>query len=121
MSQSEKAPRGKNRSGAFFALGSLAAAFGVASCCALPMLLVSFGLSTSGLTWIAFAAGPYRTVLIIASMSCLAIGAWSLHRQYRLADHCGPDGACKPSWQRHLTLAGLVAAAVLLFWGASYA
>lgn len=121
MSQSEKNSMGQKQIGAFFALESLAAAFGVVSCCALPMLLVSLGLSTAWLTSIAFAAGPYRTALIILSMSCLAIGAWSLHRQYRLADQCGPDGACKPPWQRHLTLAGLVAAAVLLFWGASYA
>lgn len=121
MLRPKKAPRPSNKPGMVFALGSLAAAFGVASCCALPMLLVSLGLSTAWLTWIAFTAGPHRTALIALSAVCLVVGAWSLHRQYKLASLCGPDGACAPPWQRHLTLAGLVAAATLLFWGATYA
>src|SRR5947207_5996434 len=47
------------------AAGGLAAAFGVASCCALPMLLGSLGVGSAWLIAVAWVAAPHRLALLI--------------------------------------------------------
>ena len=42
------------------AAGGLAAAFGAASCCAIPMVLGSLGLTGAWLGGLALLVGPYR-------------------------------------------------------------
>jgi mercuric ion transport protein len=74
-----------------FTLGGLAAAFGVASCCALPMLLTTIGVSTAWLGGLALLAAPHRAVLLIFGALCLAGGAAQLWRQQRTAATCGPN------------------------------
>lgn len=72
----EKTPaarRPKSGSGAvLFTLGGLAAAFGVASCCALPLLLTMIGVSTAWLGGLALLAAPHRDALLIVGAICLA-------------------------------------------------
>ena len=46
------------------AAGGIAAAFGAASCCALPMLLGSFGLGSAWLIAVAWLAAPHRLALL---------------------------------------------------------
>lgn len=41
-------------------LSGIAAAFGLAACCALPLILLSFGFGTAWLVGIAFYAGLHR-------------------------------------------------------------
>ncbi|MBN8907782.1 MAG: hypothetical protein J0H99_14365, partial [Rhodospirillales bacterium] len=57
------------------------AAFGVASCCALPFLLATLGLGTAWLGGIALLAAPHRLFLLAASALCLVAGAVLLWRQ----------------------------------------
>jgi len=57
-----------------FAATGFAAAFGAASCCALPVLLGSLGLGSAWLVSLAFLAGPYRPVLLAAAIVCLVSG-----------------------------------------------
>ena len=45
------------------AAGGLAAAFGAASCCALPMLLGFLGLGSAWLVSVAWIAAPHRLAL----------------------------------------------------------
>src|SRR5579859_7749938 len=78
-----------------FTLGGVAAAFGVASCCALPLLLTTIGVSTA---W-------------------LGGGAVLWWRQQRAAATCGPGGLCAPPLVRALTLGGLLVGALLLWAG----
>ena len=59
------------------ASGGLAAAFGAASCCALPALLGSFGLGSAWLGSLAVAAGPHRAVLLAVAVSFLSAAPWS--------------------------------------------
>ncbi len=54
-----------------FTVGGLAAAFGVASCCALPLLLTTIGVSTAWLGGVALLARPTA-----ACSSSLARFAW---------------------------------------------
>jgi hypothetical protein len=53
------------------AAGGIAAAFGAASCCALPMLLGSFGLGSAWLIAVAWLAAPHRLALLGLAIVCL--------------------------------------------------
>jgi mercuric ion transport protein len=101
--------------------GGLAAAFGLASCCALPLLLTTLGLGTAWLTGVAVMAEPHRGVLLAIGALCLLGGAVLLWRQQRAATTCGPDGACTPPWVRAATLVGLLIGVGLLWAGYTYA
>jgi mercuric ion transport protein len=104
-----------------FTLGGIAAAFGVASCCALPLLLTTIGVSAAWLGGVALLAAPHRGVLLTVGVLCLAGGAMLLWRQHRTAAICGPNGACMPLAVRLLTLVGLLIGAGLLWAGYTYA
>lgn len=101
-------------------LGGLGAAFGLAACCALPLLLVSLGLSSAWLGGVASIAAPYRTLLLAFGALALAGGAVLLWRQRRYAATCGPEGKCTPPAVRLATLVGLIVGAVLLVAGYLY-
>ena len=101
-------------------VGGLAAAFGVASCCALPLFLTTIGVGTAWLGGVALLAAPHRGVLLAIGALCLVGGAVLLWRQQRIAATCGPGGVCTPPIVRALTLLGLVAGAVLLWAGYTY-
>ena len=70
-------------------LTGLAAAFGVASCCGLPFLLATAGMSTAWLTSFALLAAPHRPILLVVGAACLAGGAvlfwrhcWQVRRDW---------------------------------------
>ena len=75
------------------AIGGLAAAFGAASCCAIPMLLGSLGLGSARLAGVAIVAAPHRIALITATVVCL-VGAGAVLAWYRRALTCAPDTVC---------------------------
>jgi mercuric ion transport protein len=75
------------------ALGGLAAAFGAASCCALPVLLGSLGLGSAWLVMVAWFAAPHRITLLAIATACLAGGGLVLwHRRRAVA--CAPGTSC---------------------------
>lgn len=111
----------KGVSAGLLTIAGLAAALGVAACCALPLLLISFGLSTAWLGGIASIAEPNRTILLAVASLALASGAILLWRQHREAKVCGPGGICTPPAVRMLTLFGLIVGVVLLCAGYLYA
>jgi mercuric ion transport protein len=78
-----------------FAATGFAAAFGAASCCALPVLLGSLGLGSAWLASLAFLAGPYRPVLLAAAIVCLVSGGGLLLRRHQNAISCAPGAACR--------------------------
>lgn len=108
------------RGALLLAFGAIASAFGVASCCALPILLTTVGVSVGWLSGIAVAAAPYRTLLLGLSALCLVGGAIMLWRPQRVAMTCGPDGACTPPALRVVVFVGLTVAAILLWLGYAY-
>ena len=101
-------------------VAGLGAAFGVAACCALPLLLISLGLGTAWLGGIASFAEPNRALLLVFAALALAGGAMFLWRQQRHAANCGPNGVCTPLGVRVLTLVGLLIGVVLLIGGYLY-
>jgi mercuric ion transport protein len=98
----------------------LAAAFSVASCCGLPFLLATMGLSTAWLTSFALLAAPHRSTLLAVGAACLAGGAVLFWRQQRMAT-CTIGAFCSQPAVKSLTLAGLLVGLLLLYLGYAYA
>ena len=101
------------------AIGGLAAAFGAASCSAIPIMLGSIGLSSAWLAGVAIFAAPHRMALVGAAVVCL-IGAATVLVRYRRALACAPGAACgnpavTPLVIGVLTLGGMLAVAGYLF------
>lgn len=108
------------RGAAALTVGGIVAAFGVASCCALPILLTTAGLGTAWLGGVATLAAPYRTFLLCLSALSLIAGAVMLGHIQQRAISCGAKGTCTPLTLRIALLAGLIAGTVLLCLGYSY-
>ncbi len=108
-------------SAALFTFAGVAAAFGLASCCALPLLLTTLGLGTAWLGGVALLAAPHRALFLGLGALGLLAGAVLLWRQHQAAARCAPNGVCTPPAIRALTLAGLVLGVGLLWAGYTYA
>jgi|SRR5271154_3684905 len=107
--------------GAFLlAAGGLAAAFGAASCCALPILLGSLGLGSAWLVTVAWLAAPHRIALLIAAVACL-VGAGAVFIWRRRVAACTPGAACGSPANTVLLTGTLVAGSVLVVLGYLYA
>jgi mercuric ion transport protein len=96
------------------------AAFGVASCCGLPLLLATAGLGTSWLGGFALMAAPHRAFLLAAATLCLAGGAVLLWRQRSVAVSV-PGAICSRPAVRGVTLACLLFGLALLDLGYVFA
>lgn len=112
--------RTERRSALVLIVGGVASAFGVAACCALPILLATAGIGTAWLTGIAMISLPYRNTLMIVSLVSLIVSAALLWRMQRTAARCGPDAICTPKWLRLSLLVGLLIGAGLLVGGYMY-
>lgn len=120
MKRAASSGRGATGSGVvLLTLGGLAAAFGAASCCALPMLLGGLGAGGLWLGAVAAFAEPHRTLLLSTAAVCLAGAAALFWRQSR-PGVCSPDAICARPAFRALTLLGLAGGAVLLYLGYVY-
>lgn len=113
-------PPTQARGAAFLTVSGIAAAFGVAACCALPILLTTVGISAAWLGGIAALAAPYRTVLLWLSTLSLVGGAALLWQIQRRAMVRGSNGVCTPLALRALVLVGLITGSILLYLGYSY-
>lgn len=100
-------------------IGGLGAAFALAACCALPILLGALGLGTAWLFGVAELAAPHRSLLLIAGSASLLGGAVALWYQTRVV--CAPNAWCARPAVRTLIAAGLVLGFLLLVLGYRYA
>lgn len=102
-----------------FAAGGLLAAFGVASCCALPVALSMLGISAASLVGIGYAAAAYQRELFWAATLCLvAVGGLSWRRWRRRASCAAPRTRFQ-TLARVVTLTSVASAAALIaltFW-----
>jgi mercuric ion transport protein len=115
------APAARGSEAVLLTAGGLAAAFAVASCCALPFFLATLGLGTAWLYGVAVLAAPHRVALLATAAICLTGGALLLWRQRRITALCAPGSVCTKSAVRGLTTVGLLAGFVLLYLGYAYA
>ena len=82
----------RNADALLLAAGGVAAAFGAASCCALPLLLGSLGLGSAWLAIVASIAAPHRLAVLAVAVGCLAASGVLQWRRRRIAT-C-ETGAC---------------------------
>ena len=112
--------RVRDTSALLLAAGGLAAAFGAASCCALPLLLGSLGLGSAWLVAVASFAAPHRIALLTAAIVCLvasgAVFAWR-----RRVAACGPGVTCRSAATATLVVGVLSVGTVLVVLGFMYA
>jgi mercuric ion transport protein len=82
---------GIQRGQRLMAAGGLLAALAASSCCVLPLVLFSLGVSGA---WIGnfTQLAPYQHCFIVATIAFLGIGYWLVYRSSKLA--CTDGGAC---------------------------
>jgi len=102
------------------AAGGLVSAFGAASCCALPVLLGSFGLASAWLGSIALLAGPHRPALLVAAVICLVAGGGVLLWR-RAVTTCAPGAVCGRPMPSALIAGALSLGAILTVLGFVFA
>ena len=93
--------------------GGAAAAFGAASCCAIPMLLGGIGLGSLGSALFIPALGPFQSYLLAAALICLVAGGALLWWRQTC-------NRCSTRTTTTLTLVGLVLGAALVALGFTY-
>ncbi|MGQ0583161.1 MAG: mercuric reductase [Reyranella sp.] len=100
------------------AAGGLLAAFGVASCCALPIALSLLGISAASLVGVGYLAAQYQQELFYVAAVCLGASAFIMVRQQR-ARSCAPGSACANpilDWGGRIALVLAIGLLVLTFW-----
>lgn len=102
------------------AFGGLTAAFGVASCCALPVLLGSFGLGSAWLVTVAWIASPHRVALLATAAVCL-LGAGGIFFWRRRIPACTTGMSCGRPAATALLICMISLGAVLAVFGYLYA
>jgi mercuric ion transport protein len=102
------------------AAGGYAAAFGAASCCALPLLLGSLGLGSAWLVTVAWLAAPHRLALLAVAVVCLVSGGGVFLWRRRVAE-CAPGATCGQPVFTALVTGTLSLGAVLVVLGFLYA
>lgn len=92
-------------------IGGLLAAIGASSCCVVPLILFSLGVSGS---WIAnfTQLAPYQPFFAIVTATFLGIGYWLVYRTSRR--DCAEGKACARPLPNRGVKAGLIIATVLV-------
>ena len=92
-------------------VGGLLGALAASSCCVLPLVLFSIGVSGA---WIGnlTALAPYQPYFIAATLACLGYGYWLVSRRKKLA--CAEVAACAQPLPNHIVKASLILATLLV-------
>ena len=118
MSLAESKVRGNEirATGATLLTGAgLVAAFGAASCCALPLGLAMVGIGSAWLVPLAVLTFPYQSYLVLLAASSLIAGGVLLWR--REAVVCANGAFCERPVGRAVTMVALALGAVLAVLG----
>lgn len=113
-SDQDAAPRAGN---GVLAAGGIIAALGASSCCILPLVLFSLGVSGA---WIGnlTALAPYQPVFFAAALVFLGFGFWRVY--HRPASDCADGSACATPASTRMTKISLWAATVLVLGAVSF-
>jgi len=110
--------RGRGAAKVALAAGGLLAAFGAASCCALPIALSILGISAVSLTGVGLLAAPVQRELFIGAIVLVAAAGIVMWRQ-RAVRSCTPGTACtRPTldWITRIAMAKAVILLALAWW-----
>src|SRR5215475_11212574 len=92
------------------AAGGLVGALAASSCCILPLVLFSLGVSGAGIGNFTLLA-PYQPYFLAVTIGCLGYGYWLVYRSAKLA--CADGDACARPLPSRLVKTGLVLASLL--------
>ena len=100
-----------NRGLQALAVGGLLGALTASSCCILPVVLFSLGVSGA---WIAnfTQLAPYQPIFVAATVGLLGGGYWLVYRSSRRA--CEGDQACARPLPNRVVMGVLVAATIIV-------
>ncbi len=118
MSRNENTLRGNEAraTGATLLTGAgLLAAFGAASCCALPLGLAMVGLGSAWLLPLAVLTVPYQLYLVVLAAVCLIAGNVLLWRRESIA--CAAGAFCERPVIRAMTMVALALGGILAVLG----
>ena len=93
-------PRTRNARGGLFAAGGVIGALAASSCCVLPLVLFSVGVSGA---WIGnlTALAAYQWVFVVITLACLAAGFYLVYRKPQVA--CADGEPCARPLSGRLT------------------
>ncbi|MBI1201885.1 MAG: mercury transporter MerT [Rhodopseudomonas sp.] len=93
------------------AVGALIAAFAATSCCILPVVLFSLGISGA---WISnfTQLAPYKPIFVVVTLGFVGAGYWLVYRASKQA--CADGRACARPLSNKLVMIALVAATVIV-------
>jgi mercuric ion transport protein len=93
------------------AAGGILGALAASSCCILPLVLFSLGVSGA---WIGnfTQLAPYQLYFIAATIACLGYGYWLVYRSSKLA--CADGEACARPISSRFVKVGLILATALV-------
>jgi mercuric ion transport protein len=101
---------GVERGQTLMAAGGLFGALAASSCCILPLVLFSLGVSGAWIgnfTWLA----PYQPYFIAATIACLGYGYWLVYRSSKM--RCADGEVCARPLSNRLVKLGLILATAL--------
>jgi mercuric ion transport protein len=100
----------RSRSAKIVAAGGLLGALGIASCCALPLALVSLGI---GGAWVGnlVALTPYKPFLVVATTALLGYGYYCVY--WRARRDCAAGEQCVSPYENRTVRISLWAATIL--------
>jgi len=98
--------------------GGIGAAFALAACCAVPLLLASLGIGAVWLAPVVSASQPHAEAL--TGVSAIAL-LGSVGVVARAPKHCEPSATCARPWFRWTVIAAALVGAVLLVLSKVYA
>ncbi|WP_424983816.1 mercuric transporter MerT family protein [Maritalea sp. S77] len=92
-------------------VGSILAALAASTCCIVPLLLFSLGISGA---WIGqlTALEPYKPIFITITLGFLGYGYWLVYKQSQVK--CDDDQACARPMPNYLVMGGLILATILV-------
>jgi mercuric ion transport protein len=92
------------------AAGGLVGALAASSCCILPLVLFSLGVSGA---WIGnfTRLAPYQPYFLALTIGCLGYGYWLVYRSTKLA--CADGDGCARTLPNRLVKTGLILATLL--------
>jgi mercuric ion transport protein len=102
---------GMQRGQKLIAAGGLLGALAASSCCILPLVLFSLGVSGA---WIGnfTQLAPYQPYFIAATIACLCYGYWLVYRASKVV--CADSEGCARPMPNRLVRLGLILATVLV-------
>ncbi len=99
ISEIPTSPESKGRSG-LFATGGLIGGILASTCCVLPLLFVSLGMSGAWISQLT-ALSPYQPYFLVSALALLGAGFWQAYR--RKPEVCAPGSICAKPTSGRLT------------------